>query len=171
MKILFLLLLPVICFAQKVHKTPKQDLDDPQVYNITKNGRGLTSSQFTKIKYKSYNVLLNELYHQKETELWDEQKLQSEIELLPSGGQLTLRIMRTTIESANTSWFSVVVRDINGNELHRERLKSSVAEFTAGVSGWWNIGIVRIPIEIQSGTEIFVIDHLDNKRFEYFLSL
>ena len=172
--LLITLLLSVIfdiSFGQKSYKKPRQDPEDPRVYDITKNGPSALNPEYTKIRYTSYDEILNELYQKKDAELWSVDKFDSEMKLLPVGGKLTLLVNRSAMEEANTTSFSVLLRDEDGNELFQKRLDHGIAQFSSGAEGWWNIAVISIPVEIQSGTRVFVIDHSNNKRFRYFLSL
>ena len=168
---LFLSVVFNISFGQKLYKKPKQDPEDPRVYDITKNGPSALNPEYTKIRYVPYDRILKELYRKKDAELWSADKFDSEMKLLPAGGKLTLLINRSTMEEANTNSFSVLLRDVDGNELFQKKLDHGIAQFSSGAEGWWTIAVIFIPVEIQSGTRVFVIDHPNNKRFRYFLSL
>lgn len=80
---------------------------------------------------------------------------------IPHGGQITIRIYRRIIDSANTNNFIyVIVQD--GKEIYRKNGSHNVPNYDISDYGttWWNIDIVYVPKPIEDSITLYVIDRL-----------
>src|SRR5688572_29535553 len=107
MKKIFLfivLCLPFFAMAQDMprHKKPKET-KDPVVFDITKN-------QGTVIGYDTPAELKERLEKDAQLKMYNDQQKAEQLASLPEGGYLRLVVNRLTIESANTKWFTVIVK-------------------------------------------------------------
>lgn len=158
--------LPFFGFAQDMprHKKPKET-KDANVLDVTKN-------QGTSISYETPAELKVKLDKEADLQMWTpEQKAEAAAKKL-LGGYLILGIARITIGSADTKWFTVVIQDEAGKEIHRETLDSDVASpnHGGGVTVWKNLAIVAPPTELKTGYKVFVIDAITKKRHEYLIN-
>jgi hypothetical protein len=122
----------------------------------------------TKIEYQSLAQLIDEAKQQSEKEMWTKQKLQSTINAYKSsckGGQVRLYIERTTIGSANTEMFSVIIKDTNESELFRVELDSDIPEYSS--DNWWNYGYAYIDKRIKVPFYVYVVDKLEEAPFKF----
>ena len=85
------------------------------------------------------------------------------------GGTIRLYITRLTIASANTEYFTVIVKDSNEVEVYRKDLTKDTPEVPNGDSYWWNTTSIWLPSKIEGSFFIYVIDKLsdDNGKFKF----
>ncbi len=126
-------------------------------------------SASAKVEYKSYNYLINETKKKSTTEMWDEKRLQNELEQVPKGGYVIIHITASTIGAANTEYWSYVIKDMDGQEITRKHGDNDIPEYTTSQYGttWWNIDLVPIMTKINGPFKVFVVDELMSRRSEY----
>lgn len=129
----------------------------------------------TNIGYESPAILKLKLKEDAEEELWSDEKKQEEIEFLNSvqkGGRITLFLKRHSIAAANTKFFSLIIHDMDGNEILREDLSERIAEVPVKDKLWFNVALKNIEKEMPKKFIVYVIDKLggDNKRFKFEVS-
>jgi hypothetical protein len=122
----------------------------------------------TNVGYKTLEQIKVDLMKKAEKEMWSNEDKQSNIkafEELCQGGFLELYISRTTIEAANSKYFTVILKDTADNEIFRETLKSKIPSVPAGNSHYWtNYDRVKIPTRIEGKFYIYVIDKLGGEK-------
>lgn len=124
----------------------------------------------TKIEYQSLPQLLDETKKRSEKEMWTKEQFQSEIEMrkiASAGGQIRLDIERTTIGSANTEYFTVIIKDSEENELFRETLKSDVPNPSRSNDNWWNIALCSVDKRIKAPFYVYIVDALEEAPFKF----
>lgn len=128
-----------------------------------------SKSTSAKVEYKSYNYLINETKKKSTTEMWEEMRLQKELDRLPQGGYVFIHINASTIGAANTKYWSYIIKDINGKEITRKHGVDDIHEFTSTQYGtiWWNIDLVPITTKINGPFKVHVIDELTSKNIEF----
>jgi len=140
-------------------------------YTVKKiSGKQKYSGEKTSIKYNSFNQEIKSIKERADKEMWTKEKLEStitELKQLSIGGTIQLDIERLTIASANTEYFSVIVKDSNDTEIYREDLKNSIPNTPSGSENWWNIATVFVPKRIKAPFYIYVVDKLDGTPFKY----
>ena len=122
----------------------------------------------TKIEYQSLAQLLDEAKKKSEKEMWTKEKLQSTIDAYKSGlkgGLVSLYIERSTIGSANTKYFSVIIKDTNESELFRVELDSEIPDYSS--DNWWNYGYAYIDKRIKVPFYVYVVDRLEDAPFKF----
>lgn len=146
------------------HKTPKKTKDE-NVLDITKN-------QGTFLEYITPSEVKSEFEKEANLKLFTPEKRQTELNDLPKGGKLVLKFSRLTIEAANSKWFTIIAQDPQGKEVFREQLDSKVPDYMSGggVSYWKNIRVVYLPLELPTGSKVFIVDGLENNRHEYLIN-
>ena len=100
--------------------------------------------------------------------MWSQNKLNSEIKLLPKGGLILIHVSGNTIDRANTKWWEYIVLSLNGKEILRNRGSNSIPNFTTSrrtsATEWWNIDDLPLTNDNSQPFKVFVIDILGNKR-------
>ena len=121
-----------------------------------------------RIEYKSYNKLVNDIKKKAKLRMWSQNKLNSEIKLLPKGGLILIHVSGNTIDRANTKWWEYIVLSLNGKEILRNRGSNSIPNFTTSrrtsATEWWNIDDLPLTNDNSQPFKVFVIDILGNKR-------
>lgn len=124
----------------------------------------------TELEYESLPNILAETNATAKKEMWTEDKLKEQVNLLREhhkGGHLILKIERITIGSADTDNFTVIVKDESDKEIYREKLESSVANTPSGSDDWWNIAVIGIPKRIKTPFFVYVVDQLEDAPFKF----
>jgi len=151
----------------KRYKTPKQDKEDHRVFNVTKNTDLFMINRLTRVGYKPYSNLKQDLFRKKSLHKWSKEEYEDELAKLPQAGYLEIYIQRISIDAANTKWLTVIVNSIEGEELYRKTLESDIAETPIRNNLWWNLKIVPLYFTVKGEFYVYVIDDLYNLRFEY----
>lgn len=124
----------------------------------------------TKIEYLSIHQLINNIIKQSKKEMWTDQELSKKIGIYKKGfkgGLLNLDIERGTIGHANMDYFTLILRDLNEQEIMRHTFDSDIAETPINNDYWWNLGSVNIPNKIQYPFYVYVIDGLTSDKFKF----
>lgn len=123
-------------------------------------------NEFSSIAYVNYfdvSTLKNE--EDKKAELAFRKPDYSEV---PKNGYVAAHVSTHTLESANTSWWRVVVRDNTGKVISSKKGSDKVAKpYTANGITTWNNSIVVLLPEIELPFDVYVISELTNKRWGY----
>jgi hypothetical protein len=156
---------------KKANELVRQDsIDAAQIkgYSVKKLSGKHKYGGVTKVEYQSLTDLIAEAKKESQKEMWTKEKLQSRVDAYKSaciGGKIRLDIERTTIGSANTEMFSIIIKDINENELYRVNLDSSIPNYSS--ENWWNIGFCYIDIRIKAPFYVYVVDKLEDAPFKF----
>ena len=124
----------------------------------------------TKIQYQSLTQLIADAIKDSEKEMWSKEKLQSRIDLYKRaciGGIIRLDIERTTIGSANTEYYSIIIKDIAENELYRVDLESDIPETPNSNDYWWNIHREWIAKRIKAPFYVYVVEIGQDAPFKF----
>lgn len=76
-------------------------------------------------------------------------------------------IKRSTIGSANSENFTVVLRSVEDKELLRKKFKSNIPETPIGDRMRWNLELIYPPALIEVPFRVYVIDALEDEPFEF----
>lgn len=96
--------------------------------------------------------------------------IESEVAEIPKGGELWIRIYRSTIEAADLKWFSFFVDDENENEVLRKYGKSQIPEPTDTGPSWRNFIVLPLP-KFAGRLRLKVADDLSNASSDFSLVL
>ena len=156
-------------------QTKQDSIEDAQIksYSIRKISGKHKYGGVTKIEYKSLSQILSETEKKAKKEMWTSEDLQSKLESYKSiyiGGQIRLDIERITIGSANTEYFSIIIKDIDENELYRVDLDSDIPETPNSNDYWWNISIKGIDKRIRAPFYVYIVDKLEDAPFKFEVS-
>ncbi len=124
----------------------------------------------TTIEYKSLMQLIAETKKQADKEMWTKNQLDvtlMSLKKLSIGGQVRLDIERTTIGSANTEFFTIIVKDSAENEVFRKTFDSSVPNPSSLNDNWWNIALCSINKRIKTPFYIYIVDALEDAPFKF----
>jgi hypothetical protein len=120
------------------------------------------------LEYEDFHSLAQEQQSKARTERIKDELLRSRIAELPKGGTITVTINRSTIGAANSEYCLVIVTDLNGKEIHRERGRDDIAETPTTPGGsWWNLVLVDLPAPIGAGIKVRVVDTLDDTHADF----
>ena len=114
-----------------------------------------------KIEYEDYTMVADKTLTQLNNQLENESTRNTVMSSIPHGGQITIRIYRRIIDSANTNNFIyVIVQD--GKEIYRKNGSHNVPNYDISDYGTtcWNIDIVYVPKPIEDSITLYVIDRL-----------
>ena len=122
----------------------------------------------TKIEYKSCQQLIDEVKERADKQMWANEVLQSNLDFYKrtcKAGQVILYIERTTIGSANTEYFTIIIKDKNENELYRKELENDIPEYSS--DWWWNYGYAYLDKRIKAPFYVYVVDRLEDAPFKF----
>ena len=153
-----------------IEQARQDSIEESQIkgYSIKWHRGNSQYNGVTTIEYQSLSQIIEEQKKTADKEMWTKEKLNSTIlafKSLCKGGQITLHIERRSIDFANTKWFSIIVKDKNENELHRETLDSEVADHSGDT--WFNIKSCCIDKKIKTPFFIYIIDQFADKPFKF----
>jgi hypothetical protein len=125
----------------------------------------------TTIEYESLNQILAELEKDSKKEMWTPREKRDNIknhkEWYP-GGRIRLNIERLTIGSANTEWFTIVLKDTAEKEVYRVKLGDDTPEVPSyGSDYWWNIAHIGIEKRIRAPFFVYVIERGKDEPFKF----
>ncbi len=130
------------------------------------SGEELSKYHKTTLSYENLYQSIALLKESAEREMWTEDKLNHMIDIYKTsakGGLISINVDRVTIQSANTEWFTVIVKDSNDKEIYREKMKSKTADYSSKDDYWHNFGTVVIPERIQAPFFVYFVDQLNAK--------
>lgn len=156
--------LPFLGMAQELpkHKKPKATKDD-NVLDITKN-------QGTFLEYETPVELSAEFEKEAKLKMYDNTTKEKKRVELPKGGYLTLTFSRMAIDAADSKWFTIIAKSPTGEEIFRHELDSKIPVLMEGTTPYWkNSMIISVPSSLPTGSIIYVVDGLSNKRHEYLI--
>lgn len=119
------------------------------------------------LKQETYSKILSEVRTRAANLNLDAKQCQEMINAIPPSGRLILTIHRSTIESANTRWFTVLIFDKSGKQISKTQGSDTTAETPDYTKLWWNIMSVDLVDIRQSPFTIRVVDDLQNKAFTF----
>lgn len=161
-KILFTVLLVGAALAgnaQRKYPTPKQSKQDKDVWDVTNN-------KYTELSYQTYNELLAESEKESKLAMLTPEDAEKKKALIPKGGYLMLYVTRSNINVANLSNFTAVIQNEAGAEIFREEFKANVPDLGAGAN-FVNLGLLRMNEPLPQNAKVFIVDALEQKRYEY----
>lgn len=120
------------------------------------------------IEYEPNEMILKQA--QKEAELRLTDRVSGHI---PVGGRIFVRLDASSIEAANTKWLEYIILK-DGREILRQKGSNHIANVpysSANPLGtWWNIEVINIEEEIDSGIELHVIHLAFSDKDVFFVS-
>ena len=114
------------------------------------------------IYFEGREGLMEDMQSRAEMEMWTPEEIQGRLSALEGiVGYVHLKIVGSSIEAANTENFSVIIQDMDGNELYRERLEPSVPDYEVLDlhTSWTNYGSVSVPGSVSLPFRVFIVDH------------
>ena len=115
------------------------------------------------VDYFDYETLIEEKKQQ--ASLAFEEPDRSDI---PENGLIIAYVKTPEIESANTKWWQVVIKDNHGEVVKRVHGDDSVANYetTNGITVWKNSILVEMP-RISPPFDVYIISDVHKKRWGY----
>lgn len=122
----------------------------------------------TSIEYQSLFQVLAETKANAKKRMLSKEELDSKIKDVKNfnkGGRIILNVERTTISSADTENFTIIVKDKDDKEISRETFESDIPEY--GSDYWWNIAVRSISKRVKAPFYIYVVDVLEDEPFKF----
>tara|TARA_B110000046_G_C13004294_1_gene403617 strand:- start:1797 stop:2396 length:600 start_codon:yes stop_codon:yes gene_type:complete len=123
----------------------------------------------TNIGFESYEYRLETINKTAKKEMWTEAKLEKELKFYEhyKGGLIHLRIGRSSIGAGNTEYFTIIVKDLDENEISRRTLGSDIPSVPTGAGGadvrlWRNYGGEYLEEKIPANFYVYVVDALSD---------
>lgn len=87
---------------------------------------------------------------------------------IPKNGFIIVRLATSTIKSANTKFWRIVIKNKNGNVVAQETGPNKVANFrrTSDITPWVNSFLVLLP-ELEYPYEVYIISDILDKRWGF----
>jgi len=140
-------------------------------YSVKKiSGKHNGYGEKTEIEYQSLPQILAETKKESEKEMWTKEHFQSEIKMekfIYVGGQIILHIERTTIGSANTEFFTIIIKDSDENEILRKTLKSDIPDPSYSNDTWRNFALCSVDKRIKTPFFVYVVDAIEEEAFKF----
>lgn len=170
----------ILSSCASLFKTPYSNI--PLFSNLGPGSRPILNSKYieygsaveviennasAKIKYRSFEVMCNELDEKAKTEMWTEDKLQMALSSVPKSGCIMFYVYGATINAANTENWMYIIQTMNGKDLIRKEGENNIPEHTTlsqYATIWWNIDSACLSKEIEGPYKVYVIDQLNNLR-------
>ncbi len=123
------------------------------------------------LMYESHDTLLAELNRKATNELWSSEKLASEQAKLPLGGEILVFIEDSTMDGANTKWWTFEIETLDGKRILYEDGENSTPEYTTQGSKttWWNIHRIRLGNVLSSPINLTVTNNLADKNSAFII--
>lgn len=137
------------------------------------NGAKITSNEWnegTGIVYDSYSHLIEELKKEAKLKMWSDEDFERHQKLIPIGGIIMIDIIRSTIGSANTNNFTVIIMK-DELELQRYVGKSQIATPSNITESWINYLSVPVNKTMPNSFHVYIVDDLRMKRYYYKVTL
>lgn len=130
---------------------------------------GIEKYGYTNIQYMSRIDVINETKRRADKEMWTAEKLQKTLGLFDStkyGGRIVLSIGRITIGAANTKYFTIIIKDKDGNEVFRKKFDEAIPEVpSSGSEIWTNIKSESVwDVVLSTPFDVFIIDAIDDEN-------
>ncbi len=153
----------------------RQDsIDASQItgYSVEKISGTHKYSGTTDIKYKSLAQLIKETTTESEKEMWTKEDLDKRISFLRNssvGGRISLFVERRTLEAAKTNRYTVIIRDLEENEIFRKKFESTVTPEMPGVvsDDWWNADYCDIEKKIKAPFYVYIVESGQDAPFKF----
>jgi len=170
--IVFLSVFSSICFGQSIEASMKlfepewlpgveQDIES---HTILKKEGHTGNYGWTNIRYITMEQELAQTEQSAKEELWTAEykaKHIKTIKSLSSGGQLIFVVGRLTQEAADLNWFTLILKDADGKEVFRKKMKPKTARMPSrGKNYWTNISSTSIPKPIATPFYVYIIDEM-----------
>lgn len=155
------------------HKEPKQDKEDQEVFNVTKNTELAFAGIHTycQLQYINGAEVVADIKKNGELKMLSKEDIEKQIEDFGNAGMFMITIKRTTIEAARLDWFTIVVQDKTGAELFRGKPEGrGIPKYSGSPAPhYYNIGSVRVDETFKEEVKVFVVDELKGIRHEYLI--
>lgn len=164
-KITLILLLAgcsLVSYGQKKYPSPKQSKIDKEVWNVTNN-------QNTELSFISHAEELQRVEKDAKLAMLAPEELEKQKAALSKGGYLALTVYRATVSTGNMENFTVIIQDEGGKDLLRQDFKASVPKVGSNSLGsyFYNTGVMLLDEPLPALTNVYIIDKLGQKRYEY----
>lgn len=112
------------------------------------------------VEYKSYNSLLHDLKQKAQLNMWSRVKMKQEMNYLPKNGYIIISIAGSTIDSANTKYWTYIITK-NGKEIMRQNGSDSIPSFSTSEYGlaWYNTDIFPVPNRVNDKFKVYIINN------------
>jgi hypothetical protein len=123
----------------------------------------------TNISFESPQQAWEDLEKKAAREMWTPERMEEERKAHSylKGGYIRLYLERSVIDAANTQWYTIILHDTAGNEVHREQLKAKVA--SASTPGWYNLGSIVVMKELPSPLRVTVVDQVQSNKHVFLI--
>ena len=114
-----------------------------------------------KVKHRPYADMCAEIKKNGESLLLSDAEIARKLSAIPKGGYFTASVHSSTIEGANPTHFTAIVRDASGKEVLRKQGEDEIPEPPLSDGMWWAVFSVRLP-EFTTQLQIRIVDSLHN---------
>lgn len=149
----------------------------PAQYHVSQTEEGVGGK--VRIQYESFEMIEAGFKTKIQNEMLPEAQAKKVLAEIPKGGRFIVHIMRPSVETGNTKWFTYVLK-LNDKEIARVKGHAGIDSVPDmphryGVDGgWWNnLEVINVDQVIgqNDSLNLFVIDGLSNSRDEFKLTL
>jgi hypothetical protein len=131
------------------------------------------NGEYTNISFSSKKDMIDNLKSKSEKEMWVNGELEkriSDMNFVSINGSITLYVGRLTLESADTKFFTLIIKSKEGVEIFRNEFKTEMPEPPEGDEIWWNNSaqVLHHIQPISYPIDIFIIDKLSENPKSHF---
>jgi hypothetical protein len=166
------LLFATYSFSQKIIKDEAWGAGEVKEYNghkikrISGENNGVN---ITNITYQSQDDLIKEAKDNPRLEGDKEKTKIAEYKKYAQGGLVLLFIQREGRDNANTSNFSIAVKDSDGKEVFKKKLKDTSARKSSDGAGWYSTAHGYIGKKVKTPFIVEIEEHLPDGSTETFV--
>lgn len=120
---------------------------------------GDTLNTRTTISYLTQKELFDRNKKEADEQMWSAQDIAENdtYAKLSKGGELVLRIKRTTIEAADMEWFTVIIKKDNV-EIFRSQLKKKIPSIPGSDDLWSNLKVIAVKNPVKIPFDVYVVE-------------
>jgi hypothetical protein len=119
------------------------------------------------IEYKPYELLVSETKRFAQNQLLDNRQTELKLASLPKGGKIISTIRRSTIDAANTKYFTFILMDSDREILREEGYDRWPQIPSSGSDLWRNIHVTNLSDPFGEDLTIFIVDNVMRTRNEF----
>jgi len=155
----------IAAFAQNAEDLPKSNwaLGKEKVFygNSIARLEGKNKGEVTNIAFKTFEQLNEDVQGKAEEKGWTEDQTQMQLlgwEVMASGGVVQLFISRKNADASDLQNFTVVIKNLDEEEIFSKKLDAQAAQGTDAVGHWWNTALVVFPEATESDFYVYILE-------------
>jgi hypothetical protein len=140
---------------------------------IVNNGSTVETMEYSatvKVDYKSYDCLLKDLKEKARSQMWNNERVKSEMNDIPIGGYITVKIFGRGMEiTADPKVWEFLVRSTDGSDIFKFKGKGRVLDYykTGRGTTWCSLENVSINQEMKKPFLFYAFDNLNRKMSSF----